>query len=420
MPNFPEPISPEPISPEPISPEPISAETVNQIAQAVQQDRLVETAVALIETPSPTRSAAAVADRLAEILHGDGFDVERADCGWPDSPAIICRFDSGQPGQTIQFNGHLDTVHLPFVPPRIENGVLYGSGCSDMKGGIAAFVEATRVLRETGLLTTGSVLMTAHDLHELPWGDGSQAIGLIDAGYVGDGVLLPEYLGDFLPLAGRGMATLTVTVTREGHPVHEVLGGFENPNVIAAGAEIAQRLIERGAELKSHTHPIAGHAGFFVGEVHSGEIFNQSPVEFRLGGTRRWLPGDNSDEIHDEYFLMLDEIAARHGVTVGGEFQIAGEGFEIDEASPLVAAVQSAHSAVSGEALPTGAKPFVDDGNKFVHRAGIPAVTHGPNATGAHTVNEEVPISELVRVANVYALTAIEFCGGAQDNQPEA
>ena len=397
---------------------PLSRQTVDQIAAAVQTQRLVETATALIEIPSPTRSAAAVADRLAEILREDGFEVERADCGWPDSPAVICRFDSGQPGRTIQFNGHLDTVHLPFVPPRIENGMLYGSGCSDMKGGIAAFVEATRVLRETGLLTSGSVLMTAHDLHELPWGDGSQAIGLIDAGFVGDGVLLPEYLADFLPLAGRGMATLTVTVSREGDPVHEVLGGFENPNVIAAGSEIAQRLIERGAELKSHTHPIAGHAGYFVGQVHSGEIFNQSPVEFRLGGTRRWLPGDNSDEIRDEYLSLLEEIATRHGVTACGEFQIAGEGFEISEGSPLVAAVQSAHSAVSGTTLPIGAKPFVDDGNKFVHRAGIPAVTHGPNAKGAHTVNEEVPIAELERVASVYALTAIEFCSGR--NQPDA
>ena len=387
--------------------------TVEKIAEAVNRKRLLETAVALIGIPSPTRSAATVADRFAEILQTDGFEVQRADCGWPYSPVVICRYDSGQPGRTIQFNGHLDTVHLPFVPPRIEDGILYGSGCSDMKGGIAAFVEATRALRDTGLLAAGSVLMTAHDLHELPWGDGSQATTMVDEGFVGDGVLLPEYLSDFLPLAGRGMATLTVKVTRQGEPVHEVLGGFENPNVIAAGSEIASRIITRGAELTSHTHPIAGRAGFFVGEVHSGEIFNQSPVEFRLGGTRRWLPGDDSNEIRVEYFALLDEVAAKHGVKVEGDFQLAGEGFEIDEASPLVSALQDAHVAVSGERLPTGAKPFVDDGNRFVHRADIPAVTHGPDAKGAHTVNEEVPVAELTRVAQVYALTAIEFCSGS-------
>lgn len=391
-------------------PEPDSL--AQQVADAVQADRLLETAVALIEIPSPTQSAAAVSDRLAEIIRDDGFPVERADCGWPSSPAVIARLDSGQPGRTIQFNGHLDTVHLPFVPPRVENGVLYGSGCSDMKGGIAAAVEAMRALRDSELLTAGSILLTAHDLHELPWGDGAQVDGLIDAGFIGDGVLLPEYLSEILPLAGRGMATLKVTITRQGEPVHEVLGGFDQPSVIAAGSEIAQRLIDRGAELKSHKHPVAGHAACFVGEVHSGEIFNQSPVEFRLAGTRRWLPGDDSDTIRAEFFELLDEVAQRRAVAVDGEFLIAREGFEIDAASPLVSAVQSACAAVSGEPLPTGAKPFVDDGNTFVHRGGIPAVTHGPNAKGAHTVNEEVPVAELVRVARVYALTAVAFCAG--------
>ena len=43
-------------------------------------------------------------------------------------------------------------------------------------------------------------------------------------------------------------------------------------------------------------------------------------------------------------------------------------------------------------------------------RAGIPAITHGPHATGAHTLQEQVPVAELVRVALVYALTAVSFC----------
>ena len=60
--------------------------------------------------------------------------------------------------------------------------------------------------------------------------------------------------------------------------------------------------------------------------------------------------------------------------------------------------------------LPRGAKPFVDDGNAFIRQGGVPAITHGPNATGAHTLNEETPVDELTRVAQVYALTAAAFC----------
>ena len=34
-----------------------------------------------------------------------------------------------------------------------------------------------------------------------------------------------------------------------------------------------------------------------------------------------------------------------------------------------------------------------------------------PAATGAHTTDEQVPVAELLRVARVYALTALAYCG---------
>ena len=388
---------------------------LNQLNEAVQVDRLLETAVKIIEIPSPTLSARPAADRLAALLEEDGFNVERPEANWPESPAVVVCYDSGQPGKTLQFNGHLDTVHLPFIEPRVEKGKLYGSGASDMKGGVAAMCEALCILRDTGLLKSGKILLTAHDHHEAPWGDGRQVKALIEEGYVGDGVLIPEYLSHCLPVLGRGMAILDVSITREGEPVHEVQGGLEQPSVIAAGAELILRFSELDKQLTQLTHPLGARESVFIGQVHAGEIYNQLPTEFYLQGTRRWLPGCAKDKVEKQFQDILKEVGKLKGIKVVGEFNFLLDPYELNVDHPLLPAFQSAYQEITGQSIPLGPKPFLDDGNNFIAKAGIPAITHGPDAKGPHTGNEEVSIDELKRVALTYALTALLFCGNGDE-----
>lgn len=384
---------------------------VERIRQAVNEQRLVDTAVQLVGIPSPTRSAGAVADCLATILREDGFTVERPVADWPAAPAVVVRFDTGKPGRTLQFDGHLDTVHLPFAPPRLEDGILYGSGASDMKGGIAAFVEALRALRDTNTLPGGAILLTAHDHHEGPWGDRRQVYAFLRQGLVGDAVLLPEYLADRLPLAGRGMMIFEARITRAGDPVHEVLRPAGLPDVVKTGAQLVTRLHELHERIKQTTAPYAGHDSTFIGRIQAGEIYNQSPTLCTVSGTRRWVTPGSAAAVRAEFEQLVAHLAEETGGQIELDLQVQGEAFSIDPAHPIVNAFQAAYSAVTGATLPFGSKPFVDDGNAYAGIGGIPALSHGPDAKGAHTLHEAVPVAELVRVAQVYALTAIGFCG---------
>jgi acetylornithine deacetylase/succinyl-diaminopimelate desuccinylase-like protein len=390
------------------------AEQQDRLRGAVNRQRLVDTAIQLIAVPSRTGEAGAVSDRLAQLLADDGFRVERPAAGHPAAPAVVVRFHSGKPGRTLQFNGHLDTVHLPFVPPAIADGRITGSGSSDMKAGIAATVEALRVLRDTGALPAGSILLTAHDLHETPWGDGSQLDRLIADGCVGDAILLPEYLNDRLAVIGRGGLVWKAAIRRSGPPIHEVMRPAE-PSVIAAAAELVARLERLNQRLAAKADPMAGMESLFIGQIHSGEIFNQYPQECRLEGTRRWLPGTRRAAVEEELRGQLSELARATGTTVAVEFRMMRDAFLLDQEDPFVAAFQQAHEATSGRALPIGAKPFCDDGNTFWELAKRPAITHGPLAGGAHTLNEWVSIDDLARVAWVYALTAVNYCEGRPD-----
>ncbi len=379
---------------------------------AIDRRRLVDTAVKLIAVPSRTGDAGAVADRLAEILTADGFTVARPTAGYPTAPAVAVRFAGKGPGRTLQFNGHLDTVHLPFVPPAIEDGCLRGSGSSDMKAGIAAAVEALRVLRDTETLTAGSILLTAHDLHETPWGDGRQLNQMIAEGYVGDAVLLPEYLNDRLPVIGRGGLTWKAAIRRAGPPIHEVMRPKDESSVIAVGAELVARLQRLDRKVGLRTDPLAGAESVFIGQIHSGEIFNQYPQECRLEGTRRWLPGTRREEVESEFRGLLHELAGETGTTITADLHLMRDAFLLPQEDPFVAVFQEAHEQTTGRRLPVGAKPFCDDGNSFWALAGVPAITHGPNAGGAHTLNEWVSIEDLERVALLYALTAACYCSG--------
>src|SRR4051812_22958148 len=99
-----------------------------QLCRAVRRDRLLDTAVKLVAAPSPTGDAGPALDALADLLRADGFAVERPAAGHPCAPAVVVRHGGATPGPTLQFNGHLDTVHLPFAPPAVDGGRLTGSG----------------------------------------------------------------------------------------------------------------------------------------------------------------------------------------------------------------------------------------------------------------------------------------------------
>jgi acetylornithine deacetylase/succinyl-diaminopimelate desuccinylase-like protein len=388
----------------------VGADVLDSISQAVSRSRLVDTAMRLCSVYSPTGSAGEVSDALAELLASEGFTVERYDAGWPAAPAVAARLNTGKPGRTLQFNGHLDTVHLPFVKPAVSGDRMTGSGSADMKAGTAAAVEALFALRDSGVLPGGGILLTAHDLHEAPWGDGSQLDRLIDDGVRGDAALIPEYLCDTLAIAGRGQATFRATIRRAGLPVHEVMRDADDPNVIAVGAELVRRLVAWNEQLSSDRDPVAGAQSAFVGQLHAGEIYNQSPNECWLEGTRRWLPRMKAMEVEAEFRRLIDNLAASSRTTIELRYQVVRDAFRLPLEDPLVAAFDAAFVATGQQPLPRGAKRFVDDGSSFWARAGMAAITHGPQGGGAHTLEEWISIPELVRVAKLYAAIAVEYC----------
>jgi acetylornithine deacetylase len=116
--------------------------------------RALAAALVRVDSRNPTLVPGApgegpAATLLAEVLRAWGARVEVADVV-PGRPNVVARFGAEPTaGDTpsLMFNGHLDVVgtegmtHAPFAAEE-RDGLLYGRGSADMKGGIAAMCAA--------------------------------------------------------------------------------------------------------------------------------------------------------------------------------------------------------------------------------------------------------------------------------------
>jgi succinyl-diaminopimelate desuccinylase len=107
--------------------------------------------VELVQAPSVTPAAGPALDVLQRRLEPAGFLVDRPVFSGPDSEPVENLFAAvGKGERHLTLAGHVDVVppgeegkwsHPPFSA-EIVDGVLYGRGAVDMKGGLAAMVAA--------------------------------------------------------------------------------------------------------------------------------------------------------------------------------------------------------------------------------------------------------------------------------------
>jgi acetylornithine deacetylase/succinyl-diaminopimelate desuccinylase-like protein len=336
-----------------------------------------------------------LAARLDEI----GMHVELL-YDFPATPTVVARLRSGEPGPSVAYSGHLDTVPVPHGPPRVEGDVIFGRGSADMKGSIACAAEAARVLKESGRFP-GELTIVAIGLHEAPGGRGEDLIHLLrERGFRSDVAIVGELGGDRLPVAHMGCATFEIAVTREGIATHELMTPAGTPHPIVGVADVIAGLDAETTRLAGEQHEWVGAETFFVGEVHGGDFYNRFPNEARVVGTRRWAPGRRFAEVEQEFRALLEPLGG--GCRVDLDLRLVRDSYRIDPEHPLARALRAAYRDVTGAELPLTGTKVVADAAVWQAEAGIPTVYHGPQGSGAHGDVESMPVAELVRATRVY------------------
>lgn len=213
----------------------------------------------LIACPSVTPEEGGALTYLADRLAAAGFEVHLPVFQTPGEPAItnlFAKIGSGAPH--LAFAGHTDVVppgdaalwsHPPFSGA-IADGMIYGRGAADMKGGIAAFaaaaldrVAAGPINGTLSFLITGDEEATAVDgtVKLLAWA--AERGERFDACIVGEPTN-PDQLGDMVKVGRRGSLSGTLIVTgRQGHVAYPKRALNPLPVLLRlAGALVAEPL----------------------------------------------------------------------------------------------------------------------------------------------------------------------------------
>jgi acetylornithine deacetylase/succinyl-diaminopimelate desuccinylase-like protein len=245
-------------------------------------------------------------------------------------------------------------------------------------------------------------VIVAIGLHEAPGGRGEDLEYLLgEHGFTADFGVVCELGGPTLPVAHPGCATFEVTIRRPGMVTHELQTPAGTPNPLHVAARVIEAIRARTEELAAVEHERVGPETYFLGELHGGDFYNRHPIECRLVGTRRWLPGNTLAKVEEDFRALLEPIAASSGCSIDLDLRLVRGAYEIDPEHRVAVALREAYRDVTEQELPLGGVRLVADGAMF-YAAGIPTVYHGPMGTGAHGDVESVEGAELARATRVY------------------
>ncbi len=381
---------------------------------AVDREWVADRTLELVDIYSVTMDEAEVCRAYCDMMRGVGLEVDVREVT-PGRNNLYARIAGHGDGPSLMLNGHLDTIPVgDCTPARREGNRVYGRGATDMKGGMAAALAAAKALIESDVALRGDLWLTAVVGHEEIEAQKDGPLALIadrNSGRIGGDRILIVEGRDALWVMSMGSMVFTITLESDAGGKHTQYVPFAENPIRFVGALI-ERIHEYQLELDSGpAHALAGAERIDLGIVIGGDYFNRTPLRCTLTGTRRWLPGRTAPQVLAELEDLARPFAEAGKLRLQVEMEHEREPFETRADDAAVQAVTRAHTQVTGGDAELVGMRIVGDANLYVHGTGVPTFYYGPSNETAHADVEWVEVDRLERAAQVYALSAVGYCG---------
>jgi len=367
------------------------SETRDTLWRAIDPTRLRRTLMEMLEIYSPAGKEEDVQLYLEDLLTQAGFAVERQIV---EEDRYNLRVTMGPAPPRLYLVGHVDTVtawDLEEFGPREEEGIIYGLGSADMKGGCAAMVEAflaLATLPEEQRPPVGLLLVVGEEEN----GDGSAAFlagerppwvvigeptslaacfnhyGYLEAGLMTRGRRTHSSLPELGHNAVESMLRVLLLLGR--HPLFD----RETPELVYSIRELS-----------------SSRAGFVVPDRC------EAWIDLHL------TPETDPAMVRQAMETQVEVAAAAiDNLDLEMTFTFDSRGYRLDSDNWLAAELAELYPRL-GLPLKFDAFRSHSDGNLFFE-AGVQPLILGPGSLEtAHTSDEQTIFSEVVAAARIYA-----------------
>jgi succinyl-diaminopimelate desuccinylase len=365
----------------------------------------------LVRCPSVTPADAGALGVLENILKSAGFEVHRvtfSEPGTADIDNLYARI--GEQAPHISFAGHTDVVpagdesawsHGAFSGD-IKDGLLYGRGAVDMKGGIACSVAAAlEYLADHGGKPKGSIsfLITGDEeaisvngtVKLLQWvaarGDKFDHCVLGEPSNV-------ETLGDCIKIGRRGSLSGTLYVDGiQGHVAYPHRAANPVPDIASLVVALSQEPLDHGSAQFQASN--LEFTSIDVGNTASNVIPAQARAKFNI----RFNDLHTQDSLRELVEQRMAK-AAGNRIKVRIAWEYSNSNVFVTKPGAFTDLAVAAIEAVAGRKPELSTSGGTSDA-RFISNY-CPVIEFGLVGQTMHQVDERTPVSDLEKLTKIY------------------
>ena len=411
------------------------------VLQLIDEKDLVELAVAMGNITAPSGYEQPMADFVLNWLKANGFDNSFQQQVYDGRSNTIGILRGSGSGKSLIFNSHLDSeqgmpMRLGEEPPPgpkawvdSQKRRIFGLAVQNDRGPMAAFMIATKAIKQSGIALAGDIIMTMV-VGEIGMGPidefrGAKYVGkgfgsrhAVTHGINADYALVAETTDFGVTWIEAGAAYFKIALEGRGvyTPRLPERGALkDNPNALIKMVAVIQAL-EKWAVDYEKRYTLEYPVGKMIPKVSIGAIRAGAPYKPSTTPKQCSIYVDVRVPPPLEFIQVereLKEVVLAQGLGGTIECFMSRRGYEGKNVEPLVNAIRNAHLTVRGAEPPPVNTPEMSmwrDINIF-NEVGIPAATFGmPRKSASDAPERFVEIQDIVDAAKMYALVALDIC----------